>query len=322
MPVDPTIQAMLDAAAAQEPVDMSKLTVTEQRATAGVAMQQYFVVLCEPGPELPDVRDVQIPVDGGEITVRVYTPEREPDALLPAHVMLHGGAWWLGDLEQTDPHCRFVARDVGCVVVSVDYRLAPEHKFPIPAEDCYAATKWTVDHAGELGVDPHNVSIGGGSAGGNLAAAVALMARDRGGPHLVFQLLDIPVTDARMDSASYTENGIGYILTEAAMQQGWDYYLADPADGTNPYASPLRADDLSGLPPALVSTAEYDPLRDEGEEYGRRLHAAGVPTTIRRWDGMIHGFEAFTKVLPQAVECRELFVATLKAAHAKETTRA
>jgi acetyl esterase len=318
MPVDPTIQVMLDAANAQEPMDMSTLSVVQQRAIADQAMQQYFVITVEPGPELPDVHDVQIPVDGGEIALRIYTPERSSDAPLPGLVYFHGGAWWLGDLDQTDAHCRFWARDAGCVVVSVDYRLAPEHKFPIPAEDCYAATVWAAEHVDELGVDPARIAVGGGSAGGNLAAAVTLMARDRGGPPIVFQILDIPVTDATMSQPSITENAEGYILTKAAMEQGWRHYLADPADGANPYASPLAATDLSGLPPALVSTAEYDPLRDEGEEYGRRLEAAGVPVTIRRWDGMVHGFEAFTKILPQARECRDWFSAALRDAFASE----
>jgi acetyl esterase/lipase len=314
MPVDPTIQALLDEVNAQEQADMSALPAAEQRARIDPLMQQLFVALAEPGPELPDVRDLPVVVGTDEITVRVYTPDAAGQ--LPAHVYFHGGAFWLGDLEQGDADCRFLARDAGCVVVSVDYRLAPEHPFPIPAEDCYAATAWVVEHAAELGVDPTRVSVGGASAGGILAAAVSLMARDRGGPNLVFQVLDIPVTDSRMNTASYEDFAEGYLLTRAAMEQGWGYYLADPADAVNPYASPMHATDLAGLPPALIVTAQYDPLRDEGEEYGRRLQAAGVPATIRRWDGMIHGSAAFTKLLPQARQCRADVAALLREAYA------
>ena len=209
----------------------------------------------------------------------------------------------------TEGECRHIARDVECVVVSVEYHLAPEHKFPIPVEDCYKATTWVVDHAVELAVDPERVAVGGGSAGGNLAAAVALMARDRGGPKLLLQVLDVPVTDSRMKTPSMDENAQGYLLTKEAMQQAWDLYLRGPDDARNPYASPAVTEDLSGLPPALVLTAEYDPLRDEGEEYGRRLQAAGVPATVSRYDGMIHGFTFLTKILSAAREGRAEVIA-------------
>ena len=220
----------------------------------------------------------------------------------------------MGNIAMTEGECRHIVRDVGCVVVSVDYHLAPEHKFPIPLEDCYAATTWVVEHAAELTVDPERVAVGGGSAGGNLAAAVSLMARDRGGPKLLLQVLDVPATDSRMKTPSMEENAEGYMLTKEAMQQFWDYYLRGPDDARNPYASPAFAEDLSGLPPALVLTAEYDPLRDEGEEYGRRLQAAGVPATVSRYDGMIHGFTFFTKLVPAAREGRTEVVAALRRA--------
>jgi acetyl esterase len=176
------------------------------------------------------------------------------------------------------------------VVVSVDYRLAPEAKFPGPADDSYAATVWAVQHAARLQGDAERIAVGGDSAGGNLAAAVALMARDRGGPALVFQLLVYPVTAYDFDTSSYQQNGADYNLTRDGMRWYWDHYLQYPADAANPYAAPLVAQNLKGLPPALVVTAEYDPLCDEGEAYAKRLQAAGIPTSCTRYDGMIHGF--------------------------------
>jgi acetyl esterase len=277
-------------------------------------MERGFLALGDDGPEVADITDHRVPVDGGEITVRVYTPHGTPP--FPGHLNIHGGGFWLGTLDHFDAGCRSLAEDAGCVVASVDYRMAPEHKFPVAAEDSYAALGWLVDRAGTLGVDRSRVSVGGGSAGGNLSAVVALMARDRGGPPLVFQLLEIPVTDLTMSYPSIMENGEGYLLTRAGMQQLVGYYLATPADATNPYASPIFAEDLSGLPPGLIMTAECDPLRDEGEAYGARLQAAGVPVTVRRWAGQIHGSQHMSKVLPaEAKEYHDMVVAALQGAY-------
>jgi acetyl esterase len=227
-------------------------------------------------------------------------------------VYFHGGGWVIGSLDTHDNSCRTLANSTGAIVVSIDYRLAPEHKFPAPLEDCYAAASWVVANAASLGGDAERVAIGGDSAGGNLTAAVALMARDKGGPRFTHQLLVYPVTDAACDTRSYVENAEGYFLTKVSMLWFWNHYLRERLDGENPYASPLRAEDLKGLPPATVLTAEYDPLRDEGEQYGARLKEAGVPTRITRYDGMIHGFFGMGDVLPQAKDAMREAAAALR----------
>jgi acetyl esterase len=314
MPVLPALQPILDAMAAS-PAAPADATVAEARATAHAMMEMSFSALSLPGPDVASQADHQVPVDGGEITVRVYVPEGT--APFPCHLYIHGGGFWLGNLEMSDDFCRAVAVGADCVVVSVDYRLAPEVRFPVPAEDCYAALRWVVDHADELGVDASRISVGGGSAGGNLSAVTALIARDRGGPALVFQVLEIPVTDLTMSSPSVQENGEGYLLTRNAMAQYHDYYLGPDGDAKDPYASPLFADDLTGLPPALVMTAEFDPLRDEGEAYAARLEEAGVPVTLTRWAGQFHGSQMMGKLIPdEAAAYLDQVCAALREAYA------
>ena len=311
MPVHPLFREMLDQAGGQPQPDATPLTIQDERKALD-DMMPSLAALSEEGPEVAEVRDRVAHGPKGEFPVRVFTPGGTGP--FPAYVHFHGGGWYMGNIAMTEGECQHVVRDVGCVVVSVDYHLAPEHKFPIPLEDCYTATTWVVDHAAELTVDPEQVAVGGGGAGGNLAAAVALMARDRGGPKLLLQVLDVPATDSRMNTPSMEQNALGYMLTKEWLQKAWDRYLRGPDDARNPYASPAFAEDLSGLPPALVLTAEYDPLRDEGEEYGRRLQAAGVPATVSRYDGMIHGFTFFTKFLPAAREGRTEVIAALRRA--------
>lgn len=234
------------------------------------------------------VEDRTIPGPTGPLPVRVYTPDgRGPH---PVAVYYHGGGWVTGNLDTHDGSSRGLCNTGRCVIVSVDYRLAPEHKFPAAAEDAYAAAKWAVDHTLEIGGRPSRVAIAGESAGGNLAAAVCLMAKDRGGPPLLFQVLIYPVMDYGSNTPSYRENAEGYFLTRSSMDWYWGHYLKAPEDGSDPYASPLKAKDLAGLPPALVITAEYDPLRDEGEAYASRLKDAGVPAACSRYAGMMHGF--------------------------------
>jgi acetyl esterase len=229
-----------------------------------------------------------VPGPAGEIPIRVYTPAG--DGPKPVIMYFHGGGWVIGDLDVCDNPVRRIANRTGAVVVSVDYRLAPEHTYPAAFDDCYAATAWVSEHAAELGGDPARIATCGDSAGGNLAAAVAIAARDRQGPPLAAQLLIYPVTDFNFTTGSYEENGDGYLLTKGSMQWFWAHYLGAQDLGKDPFACPARADNLVGLPPTFIATAEFDPLRDEGEAYAATLRAAGVHVTAKRYDGMLHGF--------------------------------
>ena len=265
-------------------------------------------------PEAPEVGVAAVAeTTAGGVTARVYRPHG--GGPFPMVMMFHGGGWVIGDLDTADRQSREVCRGAGAVVVSVDYRLAPEHRFPTAAEDCYAATRWAVEHAGEYGGDPTALAVAGDSAGGNLAAVVAQMARDRRGPEIAFQLLVYPVTDGvNFDKPSYRHNGDGYLLTARAMHWFWDHYAPVRDERRSPYASPLLAEDLSGLPPALVMTAEYDPLRDEGEAYAHALATAGVDARLVRYDGLIHGFFAHTRTIDAARKPMSDACAALRAA--------
>lgn len=290
--LDPQAKAMLDAMPEMPDFDAIPLELVRQ----GMAAQSAL----SPGEPLPiaKVENRTIPGPAGEIPVRVYTPEGSGP--FPVLVYYHGGGFVLCDLDTHDGTCRSLANGAGVVVLSVDYRLAPEHKFPAGAEDCYAALSWAAANAGELNGDATRLAVAGDSAGGNLGAVAALMARDRGGPALRFQLLVYPVTNHDFDTDSYRENADGYFLSAEMMQWFWRHYLAEPAHGAEPYASPLRADDLTNLPPSLCITAEYDPLRDEGEAYAEKLRDAGNQVTLTRYDGMIHGFFGMDAILDQA----------------------
>lgn len=230
--------------------------------------------------------------------LRIYTPIGVPP--FPVLVFFHGGGWVCGSLDTHDGLCRTLANRAGAVVVSVDYRLAPESRFPAPVEDCYAALEWTAIHAGELGGDASRLAVAGDSAGGNLAAAVALMARDRGGPRLALQILIYPITDCNFETASYTENASGCGLTRDTMMYYWREYVAQSQDALTPYASPLRCADLAGLPSTLVLTAAYDPLRDDGLLYAARLEQAGIAVTCINYEDMNHGFLSVWPHLPSS----------------------
>jgi acetyl esterase len=270
------------------------LSVAEARA--------QFAARAIPGLRTPEIarvvnRDMQGP--GGSLGLRIYTPLG--NGPFPLMLFFHGSGFVVCSLDTHDGMCRNLCAGTGCVVVSVDYRLAPEAKFPAATDDCLAATRWAVANAAALDTDPGRVVVAGDSAGGNLAAVTALRIRDEGGPPLLGQLLIYPVTDYYdPGTPSMTENADGYGLTRAGMIWFWDHYLADARDGANPYASPLRTQDLGGLPPALVVTAEYDPLRDEGAYYAERLRQANVPTLLKQWDGMNHGFFFWPGVVDRA----------------------
>ena len=312
MPIDPQAQRVMDQIAALNLPPRHTLTPDEARQQFETRM-----ALMPPGEPVRHVADRRVPAAAGEIPARIYTPEG--GGPFPVLVYFHGGGWVVGNIQSHDPTCRALANAAGCIVVSVDYRLAPEHKFPTAAEDAYAATRWVAENARAIGGDPERIAVGGDSAGGNLAAAVCLMARDRGGPALVYQLLIYPVTDYNFTTASYRENGEGYLLTTKDMVWFWRHYLRDERDGGHPYASPLRAEDLSRLPPALVITAEYDPLRDEGEAYAERLRAAGVPAVCSRYDGVFHGFFAMPTMLDKAKQAIQEAGDALRAAVATGT---
>jgi acetyl esterase len=282
MPLDPQARELIERVKALNLPPAGQATLAQARENA----RQRSAGL--PREEVAAVRDHRVPVASGEIVVRTFTPRVASPR--PALVYFHGGGWVTGDLDTHEGICRTLANAAGCVVASVDYRRPPEHPYPAAAEDAYAATQWVVQHARDLGVDPARLAVAGDSAGGNLAAVVALMARDRGGPRLALQVLVYPVTDCDFERPSYREYAEGYLLTREGMRWYWKQYAADPAARVQPYAAPFRAASLAGLPAALVITAEYDPLRDEGEAYASRLTAAGVPVTLTRYPGMVHTF--------------------------------
>lgn len=281
MPLHPKARDALDARVAAGARPVSELTPDEARQQS-----RRLSAVAGPQDRVARVQDRAIPGPSGEIPIRIYFPHL--DATLPVLVMFHGGGWVTGSLETYDVTCREYANAADCIVVSVNYRHGPEHKYPAAAEDAYAATLWVSQNAASFNGDPSRVAVGGSSAGGNLAAVVSMMARDRGAPPLVMQLLIVPVIDYSFDTQSYRDNADGYGLTRAAMQWYWRQYLADEHDGAQPYASPIRAKDLRNLPPAFVITTEYDPLRDEGLAYAARLREAGVPVKEKCYEGMIH----------------------------------
>ena len=252
------------------------------------------------GPPLPvkSVSTHEAPGPAGALAVRLYEPEGADGRVLPILVYYHGGGWIRGDLDTHDDVCRYLCHRAGCLVASVDYRLAPEHRFPAALEDCDAATRWVAENAARLGADPARLAIGGDSAGGNIACGVTLKARDRGGPAIAFQLLIYPATDLAGETESKRLYSSGYLLNSMPFYVA--SYLGPEGDAAAPLASPLQALDLSNLPPAFVMTAGFDPLRDEGEAYARRLEAAGVAVDYRCHESMIHGFVSITGLIENA----------------------
>jgi acetyl esterase len=307
MPLDSQAFAMLQA---------EQALGLPPRHTVSAAEARTMPSARTPAPVEPvySVVDRAVPGSEGEIPVRIYQPSA--DASLPCLVFFHGGGWVIGSIAQIDATCRVLANRASCTVVSVDYRLAPEYRFPAGAEDCYDVTKWVAGHAEDLGVDRKRLAVGGFSAGGNLAAVVAMMARDRGGPAIAFQFLGYPITDCDFGRSSYLENAEGYGLSRADMLWFWDLYVTREEDKAHPYVSPIRAEDLAGLPPALVITAEFDPLRDEAEDFAQQLAAAGVECQCTRYDGMVHGFMGAAHLLDKGAMAIDETVAALRAAFA------
>jgi len=263
--------------------------------------QARFVSNPEP-PELKSVEPLTIPAPGGSIPARIYTPKtlRQTGGLAPCLVFFHGGGWVIGDLDTHDVACRKLADEGQLIVISVDYRRAPEHKFPSAVDDAIAATAWVAAHAKELGIDASRLLVGGDSAGGNLAAVVTIAARDDNGPAIAGQVLIYPATDFAMTHPSHSEPETSILLTHSVVRWFRDHYLNGAADVHDWRASPARADTLIGLPPAYVLTAGADPLRDEGDEYARWLEEAGVAVTHRTFPGQFHGFFTMGKLLQQA----------------------
>ena len=288
----PAMQFVCSLAARQSPA-METLPPEEARK-----MQENAPFDLDPEPEGVETRELSVPVQGGTIAVRAYAPAGASGAL-PGLVYFHGGGWVIGSLQSHHGLCARLALLVGCRVFSVDYRLAPEHRFPVAAEDCDAAFSWVLENATDLGVDPARLAAGGDSAGGNLAAVLCLRRKAAAAPLPCVQLLLYPVTDLAFETKSFEECGEGFLLTRGMMEWFREHYAPNEDDWRNPQASPLRAEDLSGHPPAILVTAGFDPLRDEGAAYGENLRAAGVEVESREFPSLIHGF-ANLSLIPEA----------------------
>src|SRR4051794_30801227 len=283
MPLDPQIEALLAEMRALGAKPFEELSVPEARIAA-----RSFKDLQGPPEDVARVDHLFIPGPTADLPVRIYTPEGTGP--FPALVYYHGSGWVVLNIEVCDTTMRALANATGCVVVAVNYQKAPEHPFPVPFEDCWATTLWTFENAEALGIDPARIGVIGDSAGGNLAAAVTLRARDEGAPEIAFQALIYPAVEHGWDTGSAHENAEGYLLQRESMHWFWDHYIPDKSLVGDWRVSPLKASDHAGLPPAFIATAEFDPLRDDGRAYHAALHDAGVPVTYVEYDGMIHGF--------------------------------
>jgi len=309
--LDPQAQQVCDMIVASGRPPIETLAPAEARAVYLASK-----AILQPDPEeVAEVKALQAAGPAGPIPLRLYRGRgADGGAALPALIFFHGGGWVIGDLESHDQVCRALANAMPAIVVAVDYRLAPEHKFPAAAEDAIAATRWIAANAASLGIDARRLAVAGDSAGGNLAAVVCLDARDRGGPPLAFQLLIYPGTDMAMDRPSHMRHAKQLPLTRAGMQWFVGHYLGGPADKADWRASPLQATSLKGLPSALVITAGFDPLCDEGEAYAEALARAGVPVQHERFAGQIHGFVNMGRIVADSGRAIALGASALRRA--------
>ncbi len=309
MTLDPQAQTLLTKLASAANPPRYEMTLAEARALSIATATASN----DPPEPVKGVENRIIEDNGLHIPVRIYTPNAPGP--LPMLLYFHGGGWVLSNLDTHDSLCRKITNHAQCIVISVDFRLAPEHKFPAAVEDSFAATCWATEHATELNGDAQRIAVAGDSAGGNLAAVVALMARDQHKPALIYQVLIYPVTGYHTPGTpSYFELGEGYNLTREEMIWFWRSYLRDEQDAQNPYAVPMHAQTLHDLPPAFILTAEYDPLRDEGEAYAAHLRENGIPVTLKRYPGMLHGFVNMSGILDQGKQAIEDIAAALRQA--------
>lgn len=313
MALDPQTKALLDEMAETEAPPPWEIPLADLRA----AFNELSDALAIAGPEVRRVEDRSIPGPHGPIPIRLYWPKLAAGAAsdpLPVFVHFHGGGFVLLGIDQYESLSQTICQGAQCIVVAVDYRKAPENRFPKPVDDCWTATQWAAEHAASFGGDAARIAVGGDSAGGCLAAVIAQQAKAAGGPKLAFQLLIYPVTDLRGETESYREFAEDHLLTREMMQWFTDSYLNDDAEKDDPRASPLRAADLSSLPAAYVLTAGYDPLRDEGAAYAEKLKAAGVPVTLRNYPNQIHAFWSFGGRIDEAATAHEEACAALRQA--------
>jgi acetyl esterase len=311
--LDPDTQRLLDALDAAGAPDVEEMSVEQARQSASMRSVIESLGATPLAPvAVASVEELEVPTPGGPIPTRVYRPATPLDDPPPLLVWMHGGGFVLGNLDSADGSSRELCEGAGVIVVNVDYPLAPEHPFPAAPDACHAVTAWLAEHHEQIGFDPARLAVGGESAGGNLAAATALLAARRGGPAICLQLLIYPMVDASAGQPSIHENGTGYFLTEQRIEWFWGKYLPDPAGRTDPIASPLAATELASQPPAIVVTAELDPLRDEAEVYAEHLRAAGVEATTTRHEGLVHGFVPMASLSVRARAALESTVAAFR----------
>ncbi|MFG2517618.1 alpha/beta hydrolase [Streptomyces sp. NPDC048527] len=312
MPLDPRLVPLLEQFNA---LPQPTWTTAEERreAVAQTPVAEQIAALIAAPPAVARVWEERLPVarPADEISVRVYRPEQAEQNPAGALLHIHGGGWWSGDLEDVDDRCRHLADGAGIVVVSLDYRLAPEHPWPTAVHDALAALHWMVAHAARLGIDPDRIGVGGESAGANIAAALTLLTRDTNGPGLRMQLLEIPALDLTLSSPSMQAFGEGYVLTRDDLTWCVEQYAADH-DVKDPLVSPLLAPDLTGLPSAVIAAAEYDPLADDARRYAERLRQAEVPCTHTEYPGLVHGAHHMTALLPVARQWQDDVVAAVR----------